>query len=92
MSETKISAPEIEFSLKRLDYHWIEISPKEFGEMLAEKLKAVGAKAFLLDVYCSNNSVYRSLQVKWEAFDSVKTLHFKFNREEGKCISVFFEK
>lgn len=92
MAETKISAPGIESSLKRKDYHWIEISPEEFGEMLAKKLKSIGAKAFLLDVYCSNDSVYRNLQAKWAEFDSVKTLHLRFNREEGKHISVFFEK
>lgn len=93
MSETKLlNPPEVSSSLKRKDYLWTEITPEEFGEMLAKKLKSMGAKTFLLDVYCSNNSVYRNLAVKWLHFSSVKTMKIHFNREEGEIISVEIEK
>jgi len=92
MSATKLlDPPEVGSSLERRDYHWVEVTPEEFGEMLAKKLKKIGAKAFLLDVYCSNDSVYRNLVVKWIHFSSVKTLDFNFNRDEGGIISVKIE-
>ena len=83
-----LDPPEASSSLKRKGYHWIGITPEKFAEMLAEKLKRLGAKAFFLDVYCSNDSVYRTLAVKWIQFGVVKTLNIHFNREEGEIISV----
>lgn len=91
MKELEIQAPSLDSSLRRRDYHWIEITPDEFAEMLAKKFKAIGAKAFLLDVYCSNDSVYRNLVVKWKGFSSIKSLKIHFNREEGNIIDARME-
>jgi len=86
-----LDPPEVSSSLKRRDYHWIEITPEEFGEMLVKKLKKVGAKTFVLDVYCSNDSVYRNLAAKWMNFSRVKTIDIHFNREEGGIVNVRIE-
>jgi len=90
--ETKLlDPPVLDSSLRRRDYHWIEITPEEFAQKLAKKLQKLGAKAWLLDVYCSNDQVYRKLVVKWRDYASVKSLHLHFNREEGKVIDIMFE-
>ena len=87
--ETKLlDPPGLESSLRRRDYHWIEITPEEFAQKLAERLKQLGAKAWLLDVYCSNDQVYRNLAVKWMGHISVKSLYLRFNRDEGKEINI----
>lgn len=87
--ETKLlDPPSLESSLRRRDYHWTEITPEEFAEMLTKKLKKIGAKAFLLDVYCSNDQIYRNLAVKWMGHISVKSLYLRFNRDEGKEINI----
>jgi len=83
-TEAKIGPPSIDSSLARRDYHWIEITPEEFGEMVAEKLKRMNAKAWMLDVYCSNNAVFRNLDVRWVS----GTLALHFNREEGTIMNV----
>jgi len=83
-TKTKIFPPSISSSLARRDYHWIEITPDEFAGMLAEKLKSVKAKAWVLDVYCSNNQVFRNLHVKWISGH----LAIQFNREGGTIINV----
>ena len=88
-AKTKLlDPPNLSSSLKRRDYHWIEITPEEFTKMFAQKLKRVGAKAWFLDVYCSNDLVYRNLAVKWMSFSTVKTMNFHFNREEGGIINI----
>lgn len=83
-TKTKIFPPSISSSLARRDYRWIEITPEEFAEMLAKKLKEVKAKAWMLDVYCFNNQVHRNLEVKWISGH----LAIQFNREEGTIINV----
>jgi len=83
-TKTKIFPPSISSSLARRDYHWIEITPEEFAEMLVEKLKSVKAKAWMLDVYCSNDAVFRNLHVKWISGH----LAIHFNREGGTIINV----
>jgi len=90
--ETKLlDPPGIDSSLRRRDYHWIEITPEEFAHKLAEKLEKLGAKAWLLDVYCSNDQVYRNLAVKWNGFGSVKSLRLHFDRGEGKAMNITLE-
>jgi len=83
-TKTKIFPPSISSSLARRDYHWIEITPEEFAERLAKKLRKMGAKAWMLDVYCSNDQVFRNLEVKWISGH----LAIHFNREEGTIINV----
>ena len=90
--ETKLlDPPVLDSSLRRRDYHWIEITPENFAQELAEKLKKLGAKAWLLDVYCSNDQVYRNLAVKWMSYERVKSLRLHFNREEGKAMNITLE-
>ena len=86
-----LDPPGLDSSLRRRDYHWIEITPEEFAQSLAKKLQKLGAKAWLLDVYCSNDQVYRNLAVKWISHERVKSLRLHFNREEGKAISIMLE-
>lgn len=87
-TEVKIFPPSLDSSLRRRDYHWVEISPEEFAEMLCEKLKACNAKAWLLDVYCSNGATYRNLAVKWPGCQSVNSLGCRFNMDEGHTIDI----
>lgn len=87
-TEAKIGPPSIDSSLARRDYHWIEITPEEFGEMLAEKLKSMNPKAWMLDVYCSNDTVFRNLVVKWRSGTLIKILALRFNREKGTTLDV----
>ena len=90
--ETKLlDPPGIDSSLRRRDYHWIEITPEEFAQKPAKKLQKLGAKAWLLDVYCSNDQVYRNLAVKWTGFNSVKSLQIHFDRGEGKAVHIMLE-
>lgn len=89
--EAKIFPPSVDSSLARRDYHWIEITPEEFGEMLAEKLKKINAKVWMLDVYCSNDAVFRNLVVKWRGGSTVKTSTIHFNREEGTHLDIEIE-
>lgn len=88
--ETKVEIfpPSISSSLRHLDYHWDEITPEEFAEKLADKLKACGAKAWMLDVYCSNDQVYRNLVVRWKGQFLVKSIALRFNPNEGSTITV----
>jgi len=89
MAETKLlNAPVISSSLRRMDYNWLETTPEEFGKMLAKKLKQMNAKIWAMDVYCSNDSIYRNLELKWMSFDRVKSLRIHFNREEGSHINI----
>lgn len=90
-TEAKIFPPSVSSSLARKDYHWIERTPEEFAEMLVEKLKKIGAKAWMMDVYCSNNQVHRSLVLKWRSGSWVKTLALRFNREEGTTLDMRIE-
>ena len=89
-TETKISPPSISSSLARRDYHWREITPEEFGQMMAEKLKKMNAKAWMLDVYYSNDQIDRSLIAKWrkEPSSSVTTLALRFSRERGTILDI----
>ena len=87
-TEMTIFPPSISSSLRRRDYKWIEITPEKFAQMLSDKLKACGAKAWMLDVYCSNDAVYRNLTIKWAGYDSVKSISIRFNRDEGWVIDV----
>lgn len=88
MGETKIPEPEVSSSLKRRDYFWTEFTPKKFGEMLASKLKQMNAKIWLMDVYCSNDSVYRNLEIKWLVNNKVRSIKIHYNREEGQNIDI----
>lgn len=86
--KVKIFPPSIDSSLRRRDYRWIEITPEEFAQMLSDKLKSRKAKAWMLDVYCSNDCVYRNLIVKWTGHGSVKSIAFRFERDAGFSIKV----
>jgi len=89
MEKTKLlDAPEVSSSLKRKDYNWILTTPEEFGKMLAKKLEQMNAKIWNMDVYCSSDTTYRNLEVKWLNFGKVKTLRIQFNREEGSHINI----
>lgn len=87
-TKVRIFPPSLESSLRRRDYHWIEISPEEFAKMLCEKLKSCKAKTWLLDVYCSNDAIYRNLVVKWAGDGSIKQIDCRFNRDEGCTIDI----
>jgi len=89
--EAKIFPPAIGSSLARRDYHWIERTPEELGEMLAEKLKTMNAKAWVMDVYCSNDQIYQNLVAKWRSGTSIKTITIRFNRDDGTTLDIRIE-
>ena len=84
-----MESPEVTNSLRHLDYKYTEITTDEFAEMLTKKLKQLGAKIWFMDVYCSNGSVYRNIKVKWDGVaDRAETIAIRFNREEGRILTV----
>lgn len=86
--ESKIYPPSVSGSLQHLDYKWYELSTDEVGKMLAEKLKQVGAKVWFMDVYCSNDSVYRNIIIKWPSYANIKEVAIRFNREDGTQLDI----
>ena len=84
-----MEAPTVTNSLRRLDYKYTEITTDEFAEMFAKKLKQLGAKIWYMDVYCSNDAVYRNIKVKWIGVaGETKTIEIHFNRDEGKTLTI----
>lgn len=86
--ESKICPPIMDSHLVNLGYRWCELSTDELAKMLADELKQVGAKAWSMDVYCSNDSRYRNIIIKWVRCATIKEIAIRFNAEDGTQLHI----
>ena len=74
-----------------LGYRWNEQSIDEVLTFLSGYLKRNDAKAYVLDVYASNNQVYRNIIIQLPELSEVfpaENIHVQFNRDEGRQLSL----
>lgn len=74
-----------------LGYNWIEQTVDEVLAFFAGYLKRNGAKAYVMDVYATNNQVYRNITIQLPEQSEVfpaENIHIQFNREEGRQMSL----
>lgn len=70
-----------------LGYSWIEQSIDEVLAFFGSYLKRNDAKAYVMDVYASNNQVYRNIIIQLPTQSKVfpaENIHIQFNRDEGR--------
>lgn len=73
-----------------LGYSWIEQSIDEALAYFAGYLKRNGAKAYVVDVYATNNQVYRNVVIQLPEQSEVfpaENINIQFNRDEGRQLS-----
>jgi len=88
----EIQTPKVNGSLNALDYKWIEAIPEEIGKMIARKLKQLKAKAWSMDVYCSNNQVYRNILIRFkDSGGNIQEIRIRFNPHDGHSLSIISE-
>jgi len=74
-----------------LGYSWIEQSIDETLAYFAGYLKRNDAKAYVMDVYASNNQVYRNIVIQLPRQSEVfpaENINIRFNRDEGRQLSL----
>lgn len=72
-------------------YEWQEIPIEDLVEKLGLYFKRQKAKAFIMDVYATNNCVYRNMliQLPWlNSFFVAENIRIQFNKDEGRQLSI----
>ena len=73
-----------------LGYSWTEQSIDEVLAFFAGYLKRNNAKAYVTDVYASNNQVYRNIviQLPTEDIYPAENICIQFDRDEGRQLTL----
>jgi hypothetical protein len=93
MVEHKLEYQDLPPTRKDLGYEW---TPKPVSYVLdafSRFLERNNAKAYLMDVYASNDSVYRNLLIqlpKYGIFEA-ENIYFQFNRDDGRQYTLKIE-
>lgn len=72
-------------------YEWEKRSIRDVLESLLAYLERQDARAFMLDVYASNNHVYRNIliQFPWKnSFQVAENIFIQFDKDEGRQLSI----
>jgi len=72
-----------------LGYSWTEQSIDKTLALFAGHLRRNNAKAYIMDVYASNDQVYQNIviQLPAEGIFPAENIHIQFNRDEGRQLS-----
>lgn len=75
-----------------LGYEWSEASLDNALEMLKAFLQRNQGKAYFMDVYASNNQVYRNIIIQYQGIPCLEgeteSIEIQFNRDEGRQLSI----
>lgn len=81
--------PEVPRSLKERGYDWIPESIEDVGKNLTDVLKKNNAQCFILDVYATEDKIFRSIKCILEEYPEIKTeLNIVYNKETGKSFTI----
>lgn len=79
-----------------LGYNWTEVPLEEVMSHFKAFLERNNAKAHMMDVYASNNQVYRNMVIQLpymsEVFGSEEDIHIQFNRDKGRQFTLKVER
>lgn len=91
MTEVKdLKYPDLPPTRTDLGYEWILRDVSAVTGSLCKFLERNNARAFLVDVYASNNQVYRNMIIQLPEYGELagETIHIQFNRDEGRQYSL----
>ena len=71
-----------------LGYKWKEIPIPKALDMLGKFLSRNSAKAYIMDVYATNNQVYRNIHIDYQGVGREEGINAQFNRDEGKQLTL----
>lgn len=78
-----------------LGYNWTEITLEDAMNHLRAFLERNNAKAALVDIYASNNQVYRNMVIQLPYMNEMfgeEDIHIQFNRSEGRQFTLTVER
>lgn len=90
--ERELQYPRLPETRTDLGYGWVPIPVADALDAFRKFLERNEAKVFMMDVYASNNQVYRNIVIQvpsdGKGIFMPETISIQFNREEGRQFSL----
>lgn len=89
-NKEQLKYPELPSTRTDLGYSWQPSTPSDVLHAFGKFLQRNNARAFLMDVYASNDAVYRNMviQLPEKGAFAAETIYIQFDRDEGRQYSL----
>lgn len=86
--KVEILEPELTGQERRQGYSYIKQSTEVTCGMISDALNSMNAKCWIMDVYASNNQVYRNILIKYIENNRIREIKITYNRDEPDVIRI----